>query len=123
MYKSANVTLIEGTPVSSLGSVVATGVVHTVAKSEDVVFAGTTEANLQLPPIDGTFAYVWLGTSYGTISQSGTSLKIPKPAEGVHIAGVARCTYSARGVEYRLTHTALVYSEYSIVVFFAGAVT
>lgn len=116
-YKTTSV--IVDAAVASLGSLVKTGTA-TIVKNEDITFAGETTANLRYPVSSG-FSYEWIGNSLGVLSLADqTQVQVPAPPAGAYAVGVARCTYTAQADIYRLSHSALAYSDYSIVAFFAG---
>jgi|PlaIllAssembly_1097288.scaffolds.fasta_scaffold00090_8 hypothetical protein len=120
LYKTANVTL--NAAIVSLGSIAA-GTSVTVAKEEDVIFAGEVETTTKYP-VSGGFSYTWVGASLGTISLVGeNTLRVPEPAAGSYAVGVAKVKYNATATVYKITHSDPGLPEYSIVAFFAGATT
>lgn len=117
LYKTNSVVL--DAVLSSLGSLSA-GSQVTISKTEDVTFAGETEATVRYPILGG-FTFQWIGSSQGTVSVvDETTLRIPTPPAGQFPVGIARVTYNARATVYNLQHTDPGLSEYSIVAFFAG---
>ncbi len=116
-YKSSNVTIdAEEVSLGSLGA----GASVVVSKTEDVTFAGETEASVRYPITSG-FSYSWIGRDNGVVSVVGeTTLRVPEPATGEYVVGIARVTYNTTGTVLTLTHSDPGLSEYGIVVFVAG---
>jgi len=116
-YKSSNVVL--DAQETSLGSL-AEGAAVVVSKTEDVTFAGETEASVRYPITSG-FTYTWVGKDNGTISVIGeTTLRIPEPAAGSYAVGIAKVTYNTTATVVTLTHSDPGLPDYGIVVFVAG---
>lgn len=121
LYKSSNVTLQAA--LASIGSLSA-GQQVTISKTEDVTFAGETEASVRYPVLPGSLSYQWIGASLGAVSViSENKVRIPAPPANSYPVGIARVTYDTRATAYRLQHSDPGLSEYGIVAFFAGATT
>lgn len=104
---------------ASLGALTV-GSLVTIQKTEDISFAGETEASLRYP-VTGSFAYQWLGKNNGVVSVVGeTGLRIPEPAAGQHVVGIARVTYNTQARVYTLNHSDLGLSEYGVMAYFVG---
>lgn len=120
MYKGSNVTI--DALLTSLGAIY-TGVSVTVQKTEDITFAGETEASLKYPT-NALTSYTWLGRNNGNVTLVGdNTLKIPAPATGDYPVGICRVVYNTQGVVQKLVHSDPGFSDYGIVVFVAGHTT
>lgn len=119
LYRSSNVTLLAA--LASIGSLSA-GSQVTISKTEDVTFAGETEASVRYPILPGSLSYQWIGASQGAVTVVGeNNVRIPAPPANSYAVGIARVTYNTRATVYRLQHSDPGLSEYGIVAFFAGA--
>lgn len=118
LYKTSDVIL--DAAITSLGSL-ASGTLVTVTKTEDITFANETEASLRYPVLGALNSVVWIGANLGSIAMtSETGLRVPAAPVGQYGVGIARITYTTQARIYTLTHSDPGYSEYPIVVFFAG---
>lgn len=117
MYKTSDVIL--DAAMTSLGTLAA-GSSVIVSKTEDITFAGETEATLRYP-VTGSLSYQWIGADLGAISLIGeNTLRIPAAAAGSYPVGLARITYQTTAQIYTLSHSDPGLSDYGIVVFYAG---
>jgi len=116
VFKSANVTY--DPPIPSAGSVTSSGAT-TVQRTEDLTFADTDTANLQVPA-DSIDEVTWLGNSLGNLTLTD-SQTVKASAVGV---AVARVKYTAPADAHALQSPASVAElpDFSILVYILGRV-
>lgn len=115
LFKDENVTLITTTPLTTAGGVSGAGS-GTKAVDENITFSNSDSGNLGYPP-DGSVAMHWLGRSYEVYAlPSGeqslrANTQLPevqgsdlKMAGGKKVLGLLKCTYSATGSLFKLSH-------------------
>jgi len=117
VFSSDNVTY--SPPIPSAGSVTSSGS-ELVEREEDITFADTDTATLQVPATSIT-SVTWLGNSLGSLSLTGPKT-VRASASGV---AVARVRFQASADVYGLQSPASIggLTDYSILVFVKGAVT
>jgi hypothetical protein len=122
IYKSSNVTY--DTPQSSLSG--NSGITRystlTVSKTEDLTFAATNSATLNVPA-SGGLTVEWMGKAYGNLTLGSDKQTVTiNVSDPTTVCGVARVTYNASADCWGLTapQTLNGSTEFSILVLIVG---